>query len=128
MRNLTEQDINRIVKKILSEQKSTEIMGTTVKIDNNLDSKIYVGDFIYWVTARPCNVFDKNDCESFENTHMVSFTNKNDGGVEIKTKKNTITLSKGQVENLFNKLIKGDNVVVHKDSYFGVPYEVKFQR
>ena len=96
MRNLTEQDINRIVKKILSEQKSTEIMGTTVKIDNNLDSKIYVGDFIYWVTARPCNVFDKNDCESFENTHMVSFTNKNDGGVEIKTKKNTITLSKGQ--------------------------------
>jgi len=127
MRNLTEQDINRIVKKILSEQKSTKIMGTTVKIDDNLDSKLYVGNFSYWVTVRPCSVFDKNDCEPFENAHMVSFINKSDGGIEIKTNKNTITLSKSQFENLFNKLIKGNNVVVHKDSYFGVPYEVKFQ-
>ena len=66
MRIISEQDINRLVKKVLSEQTSIKIMGTEVKIDVNYDSKIYVGEYSYWVTARTCSVLDNEDCNSFE--------------------------------------------------------------
>jgi len=128
MRIISEQDINRLVKKVLSEQTSIKIMGTEVKIDVNYDSKIYVGEYSYWVTARTCSVLDYKDCDSFENAHIKSFTKTTDGGLEIKTVKKTILLDGGQVNILFNKLKSGQRVVVHKDTFFRIPFEVRFER
>ena len=128
MRNITEQDINRIVKKILLESNDILINGVKVSIDNTYDSKIYVGDFAFWVDARTCSIFNKEDCGNFENAHIKSFVKTGDGGLNIETKKNSIPLDKSQVGYLFDRLQKGEMEVKHKDTFFGVPFEVRFQR
>lgn len=128
MRRINEHDINRIVKKILLERNDIKINGVNVSIDNTYDSKIYVGDFAFWVTARTCSIFDKEDCDNFENAHIKSFVKTSDGGLNIETIKNSIPLDKSQVEYLFDRLRKGEMEVKHKDTFFGVPFEVRFQR
>jgi len=129
MRRINENDINRLVKKILLEKNDIKINGVNVSIDDAYDSKIFVGNNAYWVRARNEEVtWTGLVWGDFEDAHIVSIIKTSAGGIQIKTLKKTISLDKSQVDSLFQKLNNpgSSTEITHKDSILGVKYEVVF--
>lgn len=129
MSRISEHGINRLVKRILLERNDITINGVKVFIDDTYDSKIYVGNNSYWVTARREGVFDWT---KFENAHIISIQTNSIGGVDIKTQKNSIPLNQSETNTLFGELKSGNSKVTHKGEIslagVNVEYEVLFSK
>ena len=104
MRRISEQDINRIVKKIIKEGQQSEIWikGKSVKINPKNDSQIIVDNKYTF------NVRAKKGDKDWETAHMTEITGW-DEAATIKTKQNTINLNKSEIDEIFSRLIIGES-------------------
>jgi len=104
MRRISEQDINRIVKKIIKEGQQSEIWikGKSVKINPKNDSQIIVDNKYTF------NVRAKKGDNDWETAHMTEITGW-DEAATIKTKQNTINLNKSEIDEIFSRLIIGES-------------------